>query len=157
MIEIGVQEGYFADLVLSKWPSFKTYYGIDPWTQQANYKDGANVDNNAHENKYKNTLKKFNSKFGENRIKLIRNFSNLVVSYFKDYSLDFIYIDGRHDYCGVYEDLTLYYPKLKCNGIMGGHDYYSAEEVKKMVGDDYGLCGNGTRVEHKGGAVKGIF
>ena len=38
---------------------------------------------------------------------------------------------------------------------MAGHDYHTVDEVKSMNGDDYGVCGNGTRVEHRGGAVKG--
>ena len=32
---------------------------------------------------------------------------------FKDFSLDFIYIDGRHDYTGVKEDLEAWWLKLK--------------------------------------------
>ena len=42
---------------------------------------------------------------------------------FDDDSIDFIYIDGRHDYESIKLDLELYLPKLKNGGIIGGHDY----------------------------------
>lgn len=92
------------------------------------------------------------------KIKLIRNYSNLAVSYFKDRSIDFIYVDARHDYCGCYDDLNLYYPKLKCNGILAGHDFQPAPDVPaKNAETDYGMCANGTRILLHGGAVKGKF
>ena len=58
MIEIGVQEGDFADKILSKWPSFEQYYGIDPWPKQINNNDFANVENNQQEDKYQITKKR---------------------------------------------------------------------------------------------------
>ena len=99
-------------------------------------------------------LKKYQKK-----IKLIRDFSNVAVKKFRDESIDFIYLDARHDFCGAYQDLSLYYPKLKCNGIMAGHDYHTVEEVLKISKnkDDFGVCGNGTRVLLNGGAVRGII
>ena len=33
--------------------------------------------------------------------------------FFKDSSLGFVYVDARHDYCSVEEELRLYYPKLR--------------------------------------------
>jgi len=151
MIEIGVQQGLFADAVLSKWPSFQNYYGIDAWTQQTNYIDQANVPIDQQEIKYKQTLNLL-SKYGE-KIKLIRNYSTKAIQLFKDKTIDFIYVDAIHDYCGCYEDLTLYYPKLKCNGIMAGHDYVTAQ--KENSKDDWGVCENGTRILLNGGSVKG--
>jgi hypothetical protein len=38
--------------------------------------------------------------------------------------LDFVYIDGNHDYEHVKLDIKLYYPLVKDGGIIGGHDYY---------------------------------
>jgi len=90
-----------------------------------------------------------------NKIQLIRNYSNIVVNMFQDKSIDFIYVDARHDFCGVYEDLSLYFQKLKCNGIMAGHDYHTVEEViKNSPNDDWGVCANGSRILINGGAVK---
>lgn len=38
-------------------------------------------------------------------------------------SVDFIYVDARHDYCGTLADIEPYWPKLREGGIMAGHDY----------------------------------
>lgn len=42
---------------------------------------------------------------------------------FADESLDFIMIDGAHDYDSVIADLDAWWPKLKQGGAMGGDDY----------------------------------
>ena len=40
-----------------------------------------------------------------------------------DGSLDFVYIDARHDYESVLEDLNAWFSKVKPGGIFAGHDY----------------------------------
>lgn len=37
--------------------------------------------------------------------------------------LDFVYIDGNHSYAYVKRDIDNYYPLVKPDGIIGGHDY----------------------------------
>lgn len=49
--------------------------------------------------------------------------SKKAVSTIPDNSLDFIYIDGDHSYLGYSEDLTLYFPKMRQNSIIAGHDF----------------------------------
>lgn len=144
MIEIGVLHGEFAHNVLKQWPSISVYYGIDPG--------------------YQSDAPKKLALFG-NKINLIKNYS--VESYFEPESIDFIYIDAVHDYCSVYNELNVYYLKLKCNGIIAGHDYKTAEEILNIRiwqnktsnnSNDYwtGLeCLNGTVVKINGGGVKG--
>ncbi len=38
-------------------------------------------------------------------------------------SMDFVYIDARHDYESVLEDLNAWFDKVKPGGIFAGHDY----------------------------------
>ncbi len=64
-----------------------------------------------------NTLFKNN-----NNVKIIRDTSVNTVINFQDNSLDFVYIDGAHDYDNVYNDLSHWYPKIKSDGIICGHD-----------------------------------
>ena len=42
---------------------------------------------------------------------------------------DYIYVDARHNYDGVFEDLTDWFPKLKTSGLIAGHDYVTAYDV----------------------------
>jgi len=46
----------------------------------------------------------------------IREFQN-------EEAFNFVYIDGDHSYESVKKDLTLYYPLMRSNGLIGGHDY----------------------------------
>lgn len=37
--------------------------------------------------------------------------------------LDFVYIDGNHDYSFIKDDIKHYYPKVRIGGVIGGHDF----------------------------------
>lgn len=40
-------------------------------------------------------------------------------------NLDFVYIDGNHEYDAVKKDLLIYHEKVRCGGTLGGHDFTS--------------------------------
>jgi hypothetical protein len=44
-------------------------------------------------------------------------------SFFEDNSVDFCFIDASHSYENVYKDLNAWYPKIKNQGILAGHDF----------------------------------
>ena len=48
-------------------------------------------------------------------------------------SLDFVYIDARHDYDGCLEDIVAWYPKLKKGGLIAGHDFIP-DQIKEKEG-----------------------
>jgi hypothetical protein len=59
---------------------------------------------------------------------------------FKPASLDFVYIDGCHLYESVMEDLALWLPKIRPNGLIGGHDFAEwypdiMKAVRTVVGE----------------------
>jgi hypothetical protein len=51
-----------------------------------------------------------------------QNYSFNVVNQFDDASVDFIFIDGDHTYQAVEQDYSLYFPKIKSNGLIFLHD-----------------------------------
>jgi hypothetical protein len=70
-----------------------------------------------------------------------RKSSEEASSLFSSKSIDAIFIDASHDYESVYQDLMCWYPKIKMNGTLCGHDY-NWPEVKKAVEEfsqTYGL------------------
>ncbi len=126
MIEVGLRYGRSRAL-LARWPNIEQYYGIDPWEQQANYMDVSNDNNNAVQDRiHRNVKMRLCRLYGKHKITIIRNYSANACKLFEPKSIDFIYLDARHDYCGITEDLNNYYPILKCDGLMGGHDYQYA-------------------------------
>eukprot|EP01083_Nonionella_stella_P313706 1127370_1 len=83
-----------------------------------------------------------NTKQWKNKVEICRNFTSVCVQQFPNEYFDFIYVDARHDYKGVSLDLKEWWPKLKHGGIMAGHDYVLASDVK---GQDFSLNFDGTR------------
>jgi len=44
-----------------------------------------------------------------------------------DSSLDFVYLDARHDFAGVVDDIQAWWPKVKVGGVFAGHDFVEGE------------------------------
>lgn len=65
-------------------------------------------------------------------INVVRSSSVIAAEKYASNSLDFIFIDGSHDYKSVTEDLHAWYPKIKPDGVIAGHDY-NYPSVKKAV------------------------
>lgn len=112
-IEIGVQYGLFSKEILKRWKSCEKYYLIDIWDSinDDTYNDSANVGIQKQAKIYQKCLENLGE--FKNKISVIKMTSDNAVNLFDDFSIDFIYIDARHDYSSVHNDLKLYYPKLK--------------------------------------------
>ena len=151
-VELGVQRGYFAHSILENWTTCKRYLLVDLWGQQKNYVDTANLSDKDQDtilHEARTHLMKFS-----NVTMFLRNFTTMASLEVPNSSVDFIYVDARHDYCGVMEDIKTWWPKLKVGGVMAGHDYLTASEQKKLNGgDDWSICGDGVTINQ--GAVKG--
>lgn len=66
--------------------------------------------------------------FGDRGVDLeyLRMLTSEAVDRIGNGTMDFIYVDARHDYCGVKEDIELYWPKLRDGGIMAVSRYTGA-------------------------------
>jgi hypothetical protein len=99
-VEIGVDHGFNAKTILENL-SIKKLYLIDI--------------------KFKKTTINRLSKY-KDKIEFIEKYSDKAAKEIPD-NMDFIYVDGGHDYQCVKKDIELYYPKVKNGGIFGGHDF----------------------------------
>lgn len=116
-VEIGVWRGYHAAEMLMKLNISKLYL-IDPYKKYKEYTQKELV-NKINEAKIcvKKTLKDF-----QDKIIPIYKMSEIAAKEVSEL-LDFVYIDGNHEYEFVKKDIESWYPKIKTNGLIGGHDY----------------------------------
>lgn len=121
-VEVGVWKGEFSIFLLENWKGEKLY-SVDPWKNFASdeYVDDMNIDQNDFDEIY-NGVSKLLTKY-DDRSEIIRDVSTNAALSFEDNSLDFVYLDGRHDYEGVKEDIQSWYSKVKPGGLLSGHDY----------------------------------
>lgn len=125
--EIGVLKGNTAMRLLAARPMLM-HVMIDPWcVPDADSSYAQSGDSNSqkpkseHEAAYLMTKQRVHE-FGDRAI-IHRAYSAEVAPYYEDESLDYVFIDGDHSYEGVKLDISLWLPKIKPGGWIGGHDY----------------------------------
>lgn len=123
-VELGVQQGLFSDFLLTEWAG-SCLISVDPWLESDDYDDIANVPQEMHEQRYEETLSRL-AKHGE-RSKVWRQTAAEASAAVAAESLDFIYLDARHDYASVKEEILTWYGKLRPGGIIAGHDYLDGD------------------------------
>jgi hypothetical protein len=124
-VEIGVHDGSHA-IELYENLNIKQLYLVDIW-ENFN-QEGQNSNYNFS---YEITKNKFKDK---KNVIIIKGDSVEIAKTFKSNSLDFVYIDANHQYEYVKKDIEAWYPKIKDNGYIAGHDYGGYwKGVKKAV------------------------
>ena len=129
-VELGVQRGHFADKMLSTWLDAKRYVLVDAWRELESYHDVANVNNQKQDENYRATLKRMQKHKDRGvSVDVCRDLTTRCVQDYQNSEFDYIYVDARHDFKGVYLDMSEWWPKLRKGGIMCGHDFVEQFEV----------------------------
>jgi len=116
-VEVGVCHGYNAIDILNKL-NIKKLFLIDPWDDSVY--DGNNSQK-WQDNEYAKVVK--NMKQFEDKVTIMKMYSNEAYKKFDNNSLDFVYIDTVHTYDLIMEDFINWFPKVKNGGIFGGHGF----------------------------------
>lgn len=121
-VEVGVQQGEFSETILRYWRGMHLI-SVDPWLEDVpeRYVDIANVPQSRHDELHELTRARL-APFGE-RSTIWRMTSLEAAPRIPRHSLDFVYIDARHDYAAVLEDIDAWFDKVRPGGIVAGHDY----------------------------------
>jgi len=114
---LGRSTSYMAVEIINSGKDIK-FDCIDGWEGSVEHKDNTYVINKTL---YEEFLKNVEPVL--DHINPIKGFSYDVVNNYQDNSIDFLFIDGAHDYESVKKDLIDWYPKVKKNGVIAGHDY----------------------------------
>ena len=113
--EIGVKEGNNAFSILNNL-QFKQLVLVDNWEGSFN--------------KFYPTVI---NRFGKREdVTLLRKTSVEASKEFPEKYFDFVYIDACHTYECVKEDIESWLPKVKTDGIFGGHDY--GHHIHRCIG-----------------------
>ena len=134
IVEIGTYCGASTQIIANNFISGKIN-SVDPW--QSYTEDGNTYDLNIQALELQEAEQIFD--------KILINYKNIIknkcssidyANQIEDESIDFIYIDGNHQYSSVVEDIKIWYPKVKKYGIIAGHDW-AWDTVKKAVLDSF--------------------
>jgi predicted O-methyltransferase YrrM len=115
-VEIGVEKGLYSESICLHSPGIKLF-SIDPWQAYEGYRE--RISQQEQDRFYEETLKRLSNY----NCTVIRDFSLHASSHFEDNSLDFVYIDGNHDFVSCTNDISAWLRKVRVGGIIAGHDY----------------------------------
>jgi len=143
--EIGVWDGDFSEQILAITKPEKLHL-VDPWLFQPDFRNSA-FGREAHRDKMDDKYLAVKEKFkDDSRVTLHRMMSDEALESFDDGSLDWVYLDGNHNYEVVSNDLALALAKVKPNGVIAGDDLHwnadkgapvrtAVREVRRKLGE----------------------
>lgn len=124
-VEIGVEKGFFSQLLLA---AGLEVYCVDPWIHNSSWSYTRPVDEMAEIERF---AQKNLARFPKAHV--VKATSMQAVEHFADGSLDFVYIDGNHEFRYVAEDLQEWVPKVRKGGTVSGHDYFTPKSRPRPI------------------------
>ncbi len=120
--EIGVAEGIYSKILFDNIPGLKLHC-VDIWEKYPGYSEYKQIEQVYIEAQER--LKPYNCN-------IIKKFSIDAAEDFEDNTLDFVFIDGGHDFKNVAIDISSWSKKVRPGGIVFGHDYkYHTSYIQK--------------------------
>jgi len=118
--EIGVAQGNHAVTLCKANPGIKLFC-IDIWELYPGYDE--------YTDRIKRYYEEAKAKLAPYDCIFIKKFSMEALAEFADESLDFVYIDGAHDFKSVADDICEWTKKVRIGGIVFGHDYKRSRDT----------------------------
>ena len=113
-VEVGVCDGKYHE----RWcQAGLKMFGVDPWCASDDYR----VNNERQDMHYQRALTRLAPYM--HTTTLIRKSSADALADFAPGSIDFVYIDGLHNFKDVAHDIWEWSKKVRVGGLISGHDY----------------------------------
>lgn len=119
-VEIGVDRGAYSEVLCKANPTLHLY-SIDPWKATVYDPDFAAV--NEKQSFFDGCYAEAKKRLTPYNCTIVRKTSMEALVDVADNSLDFVYIDGNHDFVNFTNDLHYWLKKIRVGGIISGHDY----------------------------------
>jgi hypothetical protein len=113
--EIGIYRGSYSKILLRAIPGLHLT-GVDLWDIYPGYKDFGKTDIKDAETEAREVVAPYNCT-------IIKDWSDKAADQIEDGSLDFVFIDGNHNYEWCVWDIAKWSKKVRKGGIIYGHDY----------------------------------
>ena len=120
--EIGIYKGKFSQKI-QKISRPKEHHMIDCWAPLCDPSGEVVISQKEQDKFFRFVSTSFKKLVKKKKCIIYKEYSRKIVSKFPDFFFDWVFVDGSHKYEDALEDLTLYYPKVKMNGFICGHDY----------------------------------
>jgi len=114
--EIGVEQGIYSEVLCKAMPKLELHC-VDAWKAYKGYRDHTN------QAKLDRYFEETTKRLAPYECNIIRDWSVDAAKRFLDNSLDFVYIDGNHDFQNCTNDIAEWSKKVKKGGIISGHDF----------------------------------
>lgn len=114
--EIGVERGAYSEVLLKANPSLHLIM-VDPWRVYKGYRE------HVSQEKLDSFQREAHSRTSQYNRWVLPVSSMEALQYVPDGSLDFVYIDGNHDFLYITQDISHWEKKVKSGGIVSGHDF----------------------------------
>lgn len=139
-VEVGCKHGITTGHILKTVPDSRVI-AIDPWITQDATADKTRETYADWD--FEKIEKEFWENVGENkdRCDMLRLTSKAAADATPNVGmLDLIFIDALHDYENVYQDIRLWWPKVRMGGMLSGHDFsHKWPGVERAVSDSFNL------------------
>jgi len=138
-IEVGVWKGGLSAALLRSFPDLRTDNGlwlgmVDLWGVPEGKASMHDKDNNEEAMQQAKQVAIEATKFAENRRMLFQDDSIHAAAQWEDCGLDFVFVDADHYYESVKADVEAWWPKVRKDGILAGHDYNGQGDRRKGWG-----------------------
>lgn len=125
-VEVGVWGGGYSETLCKANPSMKLF-SVDPWKAYKGYREVTSQKRaDKHYQEAVEKLEPYNCV-------IMRDFSMSAVEAFDDGELDFVYIDGNHDFKNVADDICEWSKVVRSGGIVAGHDFKRSKGRKYIL------------------------
>lgn len=128
-VEIGVMTACGSVALLDRLPNL-TLYCIDPWRSFPGAPFEAGREQEQHDLNHDHAMNRL-AQYGKRAV-VVRMTSDGAVNYVPD-TVDFVHIDGHHTEEQAFKDIINYFPKVRHNGVISGHDYIQVPDVTLAV------------------------
>lgn len=116
-VEIGVEQAHYSETLCYANPN-ATVWGVDPWMAYKDYRE--HITQAKLDSFHQEALKRM---AGYYNWRPLRETSMQAVKRFPPNSIDWVYIDGNHEFPYVSDDIYEWSRRVKPGGIISGHDY----------------------------------